>query len=204
VKKKTKIPNAEERIMKAAVKIFHRKGVFGARMQEIADEAGIAKSMLHYHYDTKEKLFEAVFEHTVIQIFPKVNAILASDLPLFDKIRRFVDRYTEILIEHHYSAAFVLAELSYNSEKAVEMMVTNSGWNPVIIAEQIKDEIKNGRIISTDPRILVLNMFALTVFPFVGIAMHLKRFKMTQKEYFTFLRERKTIISETIINSIRK
>ena len=51
----------EENILKAATSIFHKKGMAGARMQEIADEAKINKAMLHYYFRNKQQLFEAVF-----------------------------------------------------------------------------------------------------------------------------------------------
>ena len=49
--------NTEERILSAAKKIFLREGMAGARMQDIADEAGINKAMLHYYFRNNEKLF---------------------------------------------------------------------------------------------------------------------------------------------------
>ena len=53
----------EERIFEAARKVFARKGRDGARMQEIADEAGINRALLHYYFRSKQGLFEAVFAH---------------------------------------------------------------------------------------------------------------------------------------------
>ena len=50
----------EEKIIIAARNIFTKKGMNGARMQEIADEAGINKALLHYYYRNKEQLFFAV------------------------------------------------------------------------------------------------------------------------------------------------
>ena len=47
---KKKDLNAEERIMAAARKVFMSKGMAGARMQDIADEAGINKALLHYYF----------------------------------------------------------------------------------------------------------------------------------------------------------
>ncbi|MFW6157387.1 MAG: TetR/AcrR family transcriptional regulator, partial [Balneolaceae bacterium] len=55
----------EAQIFEAAQKVFQRNGYAGARMQEIADEAGINKSMLHYYYRSKEKLFQAIFREGV-------------------------------------------------------------------------------------------------------------------------------------------
>lgn len=51
----------EEKIFNAARIVFQKKGFAGARMQEIADEAGINKAMLHYCFKNKQSLFEAVF-----------------------------------------------------------------------------------------------------------------------------------------------
>ena len=53
--------NTEQKILLAAKKIFVEKGLEGARMQEIANEAGINKALLHYYFRSKDKLFEGVF-----------------------------------------------------------------------------------------------------------------------------------------------
>ena len=52
--------NTEQKILDAAKDVFQQKGMTGARMQEIADKAGINKALLHYYYRTKDKLFEKV------------------------------------------------------------------------------------------------------------------------------------------------
>ena len=53
--------NAEERILAAAKKVFTTKGMAGARMQDIADEAVINKALVHYYFRDKDKMFEVVF-----------------------------------------------------------------------------------------------------------------------------------------------
>ena len=50
----------EERILEAAKTVFMRDGLYGARMQDIADTAGINKALLHYYFRNKEKLFDQV------------------------------------------------------------------------------------------------------------------------------------------------
>ena len=46
--------NTEEKIIDAATDVFVQKGMDGARMQEIADLAGINKALLHYYFRSKE------------------------------------------------------------------------------------------------------------------------------------------------------
>ncbi len=48
-------------IKEAAKKIFLKKGYAGARMQDIADETGYTKALLHYYFRSKEKLFDVIF-----------------------------------------------------------------------------------------------------------------------------------------------
>jgi TetR/AcrR family transcriptional regulator len=51
----------EERIFEAAKTVFSERGMDGARMQEIADKAGINKSLLHYYFRSKEKALQRRF-----------------------------------------------------------------------------------------------------------------------------------------------
>ena len=54
----SKDKNTELKILKAAKEVFIIKGFEGSRMQEIADTAGINKSLLHYYFRTKDNLFD--------------------------------------------------------------------------------------------------------------------------------------------------
>ncbi|NBI50436.1 hypothetical protein BCC1697_004708 [Burkholderia gladioli] len=48
-------------ILDAAERVFGILAYAGASMRLIADEAGVAQALLHYHYSTKDALYEAVF-----------------------------------------------------------------------------------------------------------------------------------------------
>jgi AcrR family transcriptional regulator len=74
-------PVSEEKILEAARRVFQRSGYSGARMQEIADEAGINKAMLHYYYRSKDNLFESVFSESLQKLVGKVGEMLDSDKP---------------------------------------------------------------------------------------------------------------------------
>ena len=54
--KSKKDQSTEEKILAAAKKVFMTRGMAGARMQDIADEAGINKALLHYYFRSKDKL----------------------------------------------------------------------------------------------------------------------------------------------------
>ena len=80
----------EERIFEAAKNVFVKKGLNNSRMQEIAQEAGMNKALLHYYYRSKEKLFEAVFNSIMKRVIPPIAEMLEKKIPLFEKIEFIV------------------------------------------------------------------------------------------------------------------
>lgn len=54
------IPNARERILSAAVKVFAEKGFEGSRIDEIAREANVPKSLIYYHFKSKNEILEVL------------------------------------------------------------------------------------------------------------------------------------------------
>src|SRR6476620_200228 len=87
--------NTEQKILEAAKKVFLKEGMTGARMQDIADEAGINKAMLHYYFRSKEKLFEKIVTDLPEHFFPRLVKISESDEPLFRKIASCVAEYID-------------------------------------------------------------------------------------------------------------
>src|SRR5438046_9561187 len=104
--------SAEEKIIAAARKVFLSKGLAGARMQDIADEAGINKALLHYYFKNKQKLFEEIFMDAAGKLFPRINVIFRSDEPLFVKIEQFCNEYITVVLENPYLPLLVLNELN--------------------------------------------------------------------------------------------
>lgn len=195
--------NTEELILEAARKVFARKGLEGARMQEIADEAGINKALLHYYFRNKEKLFELIFQEVLSRFIGGMGEMLSAQIPFIKKIEMFIDGYFDLLIQNPFLPGFILTEIHRDPEMILNFMKSRD--IPVhLIENQVNKEIAAGNITRVDPRHLIVNMIGLCVFPFVarpilqGIL-----FKGDPKLYEQFLSERKTVIKETIINSIK-
>ncbi len=98
--------NTERTILQAARKVFVTKGMHGARMQEIADEAGINKALLHYYFRNKSKLFEAIFQQAFQEIAPKFGQVIRSKTSLEEKIRSFVAYYHDLTQRESLYPAF--------------------------------------------------------------------------------------------------
>ncbi len=103
----------EEQIFDAALVVFSRKGKDGARMQEIAEQAGINKALLHYYFRSKERLYQAVFSHVFGQFMTALRAPLQADLPFPDMLKAFIDEFISVHAAHpEISRLWILENLS--------------------------------------------------------------------------------------------
>lgn len=194
----------EKKIFNAARIIFQKKGFAGARMQEIADEAGINKAMLHYCFKNKELLFQAVFMNAFSQLAPQINAIFKSNDSVFDKIRKFTHSYISFVMLNPYLPQFIIQEMNNNPEFVMAFLKNESRPNPTLMIAQIEKEIADGIIKPTNPKQLLMNIISMTVFPFAAQMMIKGMLQISDAEFNTMMEERKTSIAEQIINSIKR
>ena len=194
----------EEKIFNAARIVFQQKGFAGARMQEIADEAGINKAMLHYCFKNKQLLFKAVFMNAFGQLAPQINTIFNSDETVFDKIKKFTHSYISFVIDNPYLPQFVIQEMNNNPEFVMSFLNHENRPNPKLLISQIEKEIAAGIIKPISPKQLLLDIFSMTVFPFAAQIMVKGILQLSDSEFNQLMEERKTSIAEQIINSIKR
>ncbi|MCX6256469.1 MAG: TetR/AcrR family transcriptional regulator [Bacteroidia bacterium] len=202
--KSDSLSETELKILSAARKIFIRKGLDGARMQEIANEAGINKALVHYYFRNKQKLFEAVFTEVFRNFLPQISGVLKSEIPLTDKIEAIVGKYIDFLQKNPYLPMFVMNEINRNPDKLANLLKSN-GIEPEDITGQIKNGLDNIELRDIKPEHLIVNILSLCIFPFAAKSMIEKfLFKGDLKKFNAFFNERKSEVTRFIINSIVK
>jgi len=204
VMKKTKDKNTEEQILNAAKNIFQSKGMDGARMQEIADKAGINKAMLHYYYRSKQLLFEAVFKNAFSLLAPQLNTILNDDSSIEEKVKNFTSDYITFIVEHPYLPNFIIQELNRNPEFLLKMKDTSGFPNIEKFKKQVDREVEQGIIKPIAAEQLFLNIMALNIFPFAAKPLFLAFTNADNEAYNQLMEDRKTEVADFIMNAIKK
>jgi len=196
--------DTEQLILQAARNVFIKKGLDGARMQEIADEAGINKALLHYYFRSKEKLFEMIFQEELGKFFPKMVSLMSSpELGLEEKIRTFVDNYTSVFIKNPFLPSFILRELHRDPENLKQFFV-KSGFEVNNVKYVIGGLSKQLNMTFDEARHFMINMVSLCIFPFAGRPLIEKiLFTEDKADYDKFLAERKEVVANYIINSLK-
>jgi len=188
---------SEAVILKAAREVFMEKGMAGARMQEIADRAGINKAMLHYYFRSKEKLFDKVFKEAFDEFWPRIEEAMMSLSP-HEALAAIVDAYLSTFSGKPYLPNFILSEL-HRSPERIEFLMKDTGVNPKMIIVFLSGLMENGYLKKTDPRDMMVNILSLCVFPFAARPLMMRLLLGNdEKEWQSFIEGRKTSIMSVL------
>jgi len=168
--------DTESRILDAAHTVFLRRGTAGARMSEIAREAGVNHALLHYYFRNKQRLAEAVFRRAIGQFFPLMIGILSSDAPIEEKVRRVAAAQIDMLLENRDLPGYLLAELNHYPERASQLLSAMAGTSPSnvrarlfgTLGKQLEVAAERGTIQPIAPQAFVLNLVSMIVYPFAA------------------------------------
>ena len=140
--------NTEQIILEAAEAEFLEKGYNGAKMLSIARRAGVAHSMLHYYYRSKENLFQAVVLRKTDEIVPLFRGVFKQNLSfeeMLNRIREVRDRY--IFSQSPQMPYFLLSEMLLKPEnRGILLDLFNRIGSIQQARERLEEEIKAGRI----------------------------------------------------------
>ncbi len=196
--------STEERILVAARKVFIAHGLTGARMQEIADEAGINKALLHYYFRSKDKLFETILAETMQSFLPRVNAIFTGDLSLEEKISAFCTEYIDKMIANPFIPLFVINEINNRPDEFFKTMWGGKKPDVSVLVKQLDAAAKEKLIRPVSPVQLVMNIMSLCVFPFVARPMFQRVIGVSDKQFRLLMEERKKEIPAFIMAALRR
>ena len=79
-------PNARERLLETAIKIFADKGYAGTSVREIVEQAGVSKPVLYYYFQSKEGLFLAILEMAENLQTELLARVLESDGNILERL----------------------------------------------------------------------------------------------------------------------
>lgn len=198
--------HTRDKIFRAASEVFEEKGYAAARMQEIADRAGINKALLHYYFATKEQLFMAVFQVLLKKMFEKMISLFAEEISFRDKIRRFLDEHIELLIKNPKLPMFLLNEISRNPSlsEGLKETLRYSQLRELIYDRHAK-ELKSYGIKKNDMPQLMITIVSMSVFPFA--ARDMLTLMMPQlddnKKFNAYMRERKEFATDFVVTALK-
>ncbi len=157
----------ETRIIEAAKRVFIRKGYEAATMSDIAREAGIGRTALHYYYRTKERLFEAVFGRLISTLLPNIDRIMDEDKGMLEKLPAIIGQYIDLVRANPLFPLFVVNELNRDPGHLYRTILKDPGrLQPILrMRKQMEEEMEKGLLRKIPIEDVVATLVSLVVFP---------------------------------------
>jgi TetR/AcrR family transcriptional regulator len=190
-----------EKLIKEKAKIlFFQKGFLNATTQEIADEAGINRALIHYYFRSREQMLETLLDETLQEKKDRVRSILTSNLPFKEKIANYIGMVVDYGLKYPYLDNFIINEIARRPEKVRLFCARDPFKSSDLIRSELDKEVKKGRIAAVSAEHFMVNLISLCNYPLLAKSVIQTIHGLSDTAYRKFLVERKRIIFHTIFN----
>jgi len=190
-----------EKLIKEKAKIlFFKKGFLNATTQEIADEAGVNRALIHYYFRSREQMLDVLLDETLQEKKDRVRNILTSALPFREKIANYIDTIVDYGLRYPYLDNFIISETARRPEKIKMFCAKDKFKSSDMIREALEKEVKKGKIAPVSAEHFMVNLISLCNYPLLAKSVIQSIHGLTDTAYRKFLVERKRIIFRTIFN----
>lgn len=183
--------NKEEHIKATAKDIFFTKGHLHATTQEIADLAGVNRSLINYYFRSRDNLFEIVYKEAVETMRNQLDKVIFSKLPFKEKLKLLIEVYMDEIMKYPYKESFLITEIC-----AKNFLLKDKKKSLALIKfiEEVEQEMEKGELRKSDPVHFVMNLFSLMAYPIIMEPLYCKLFDLSKDKFSKLLRERRSLI----------
>lgn len=193
--------STEEKILEAARNVFTQKGFAATRTRDIAQEAGINLALLNYYFRSKEKLFGIIMQENMARFFSAISVPLNKmELSLREKLEAVVDAYINMFMLHPDLPFFVLNEVRNRADDFVGAI----GVKEILMHSHFFVQLQKEAGKSVNPLHYLMNLLAMTAFPFVASPMIRAVSGVSADDYKVMMLQRKKLIPlwmESLLNA---
>lgn len=185
----------EEIIKSTAKRLFFVEGKFNATTQEIADAAGVNRTLINYYFRSRDNLFNMIFEDAIKKEDEMRESIFDSDLPFKKKIEKFIEESIQTSMDYPYLETYIVTRINdgcfYKSEDDFNRMINS-------FKKEFEAEVKAGNIEKMEPMQFILNMASLVSFPFAVKPLLQKSMRLDDEQFDKIIRQRKDVIMKVL------
>jgi len=192
----------EKNILDTAKRVFFTEGRVYATTQEIADAAGVNRTLINYYFHSKKALFEAVIKTAMEEFKGNADLILLSDMPFREKTEKFIDDFMNNLIRYPYLESFITVDIIQNRLKNnTSLVILVKSPSPIQkYLKEIESEMEAGRIQKSTSVHFMMNLFSLMIYPLIMKPLQMSLMNLDETEYNKILNQRKQVILELLFS----
>jgi AcrR family transcriptional regulator len=190
----------EELIKETAMRIFFVEGRLHATTQVIAKEAGVNRGLIYYYFQSRDHLFELVFNEAIMVVRNRLRELfLLKNISFRKKIGEFVALSIEQSLKYPYLDMFLIIEMNRDDAPVLQPMGEELRRDMLTsIGEELKEEIKNGNVPRMSAEQFLLNIISLCAYPVLNKLLLRQMINIDEAGYFKMMQERKELIMKVI------
>lgn len=185
----------EQLIKDTAKHLFFAEGKLHATTQEIADAAGVNRTLVNYYFRSRDALFDQVFHEAQAELFGLLDEVFESGMSFKEKIRNLINVFMGEAMKYPYREVFIITEM--NRHDVIDYKKARAESANGLLLE-IQAEMDKGNLKKMNPRHFCMNLFSMMTHPLITAPLNRILFNLSEEEYDTLMQERKQIIFETI------
>lgn len=188
--KQEKKEQTEKLIKDTAKNLFFVQGRFDATTQEIADEAGVNRTLINYYFRSRDNLIQIVFDEAQKVEREKSEIIQDSSLGFKEKITLFIEGSLSTSLQYPYLETYIVSQINKGSchKKDIEEEYKEK------MLQDIQTEMDLGNIEKMEPIQFIFNMVSLLIFPSAVRPLFMENMMIDGKEFDRLIADRKDII----------
>lgn len=198
--------STQTRIIEAALKEFAEFGKPGARIDRIAELAGVNKAMIYYHFKSKDELYQESVQAMIGQITDSLAEALEEPSDLETLLSGLAQRYAEVYFRHPYLRAILLRELAGPSGDVLDIlveMIRSSEIPKRLIGRLIECKL-HGQLRVDDERQAMATFVSMNIGFFLMAPVIQQVLGLTNKQAFDeFIEHRQKIVADMFLNGVR-
>ena len=190
-----------EQLIKDRSKIlFFTEGAMDASTQEIADFAGVNRTLVNYYFRSKKNLFYIVYTEIIEEMRKNYAEIYVSKVSFREKVEALIDYTSEFRESYPFLEIFKINEANrFNQMETI--LQPRSIDESKIFLEEIENEMKKGTIPTYEPVNFLINIISLITFPIVMKPVFRVIFNIsTEEQYQKIYNQRKEMVMTILFN----
>jgi TetR/AcrR family fatty acid metabolism transcriptional regulator len=150
-----------KKILDAATKVFARVGFSNTRIQDVAQEAGIAHGTVYLYFKSKDDLFISIFQESLGELIDYISSEVQKKDSAEDKLRRMISLQLDVIEENPDLTKLILIEFPRTGNFLTDRNIDVLSNYIDVIGDVLKNGIEEG-IFSTNvkPDIIATMIYA--------------------------------------------
>jgi len=141
---KTSAKNRRDRILHAALKLFHNKGYFKTSVHDIREQADVSIGLIYRYFKNKEEIAQTLYQEITEDIFANIEKIIAENANTHDRCRAIMAYYFQLTEDFPELVDFII--FARHKEIMPSAVSICAGKAMTRIRQAIQEGIENGEI----------------------------------------------------------